>query len=116
MDIERETFDTAVALTTSAGTTPVISFQKCVAGTIHLPSTSTATLLTWHSGYTAPATSAAAESATVFVAAYDSAGAAVTQTVASGAGAYPIPVALAGCRFVKCVANAAGTVYFTWKT
>lgn len=116
MDIQHETWDTAVALTTSSTTTPTISFEKASAGTIHLPATNTAVTLTWYSGYTAPATSSTAEAATVFVAANDSSGAAVVQTIASGAGAYPIPVALAGCRFLRVTANVAGTAYFTWKT
>ena len=116
-DITRFTWDTAVALTTSSATTPTISYEKANSGTIHIPTGSTITTLTWYSGYTAPATSTAAESATVFVAAYDSAGtpAAVTQTV-SAAKSYPIPAALAGCRFLRVTGDAAGTVYFTWKT
>lgn len=117
MDIQRETFDTAVALTTSSATTPTISFQKAIAATIHIPSGSTIVTLTWYSGYTAPATSSAAEAATVFTAAYDSAAipVAVTQTVAAGR-SYPIPVALAGCRYLRCTGDAAGTVFITWKT
>ena len=117
MDIQRETFDTAVALTTDSATTPTISFQKAVAGTVHIPVGSTITLLTWYSGYTAPATSAAAEAATVFTAAFDSAATplAVTQVVAAGQ-SYPIPVALAGSRFLRIKGNAAGTVYITWKS
>ena len=116
MDIQRETFDTAVALTTDSSTTPTIGFQKAIAGTIHFPSSNTAVTLTWYSGYTAPATAGVAEAATVFVAAFDAAGVAVTQTIASGAGAYPIPVALAGCRFLRVTSNVAGTAYLTWKT
>lgn len=117
MDIQRETFDTAVVLTTSSSTTPTLGFQNCVAGTIHIPSGSLITTLTWYSGYTAPATPSAAESATVFTAAYDSAAtpAAVTQTVAADR-SYPIPVALAGCRFLRVTGNSAETVYITWKT
>lgn len=117
MDIQRETFDTAVVLTTSSTTTPTISFQKQIAGTIHIPDGSSITLLTWYSGYTAPATASAAEAATVFVAAYDSAAtpAAVTQTVAAGR-SYPIPVALAGSKYLRVTGDAAGTVYITWKT
>lgn len=117
MNISRETFDTAVALTADVATTPIISFEKMVAGTIHLPAGSPITLLTWHSGYTAPATAGVAEAATVFVAAYDSAAtpAAVTQTVAASR-SYPIPVAIAGSRFLRCVVNSAGTAYITWKS
>lgn len=115
MEIARETFDTAVVLTTSSSTTPTISFQRSVAGMVHIPSGSSITTLTWYSGYTAPATSAAAESATVFVAAQDSSGTAVTQTVAA-AKSYPIPIALAGSRYLRVTGDAAGTVYITWKT
>ena len=117
MDIQRECFDTSVALTASVSTTPVFGFAKCIAGTVHIPSGSSITLLTWYSGYTAPATASAAEAATVFTAAYDSAAipVAVTQTVAAGR-SYPIPVALAGCRLLRVTGDAAGTVNFTWKT
>lgn len=117
MDIQRETFDLTVALTADATTTPTIGFQKAVCGTIHIPSGSPITSLTWYSGYTAPATASEAEAATVFLPAYDSAAtpAAVTQTVAAGR-SYPIPVALAGSRFLRCVVNSAGTAYITWKT
>lgn len=117
MDLQRESWDTAVALMTSSSTTPTIPFQKAIAGTVHIPSGSSITTLTWYSGYTAPATSSAAESATVFVAAYDSAAtpAAVTQTVTANR-SYPIPAALAGSRYLRVTGDAAGTVYFTWKT
>lgn len=115
MDIQHETWDTAVALTNDAATTPTISYQSAVSGTVHIPTGSSITSLTWHSGYTAPATASAAEAATVFVPAQDSAGAAVVQTVAQTK-SYPIPVALLGSRYLRCVANAAGTVYITWKT
>lgn len=117
MDIQRETWDTAVVLTTNSATTPTISFQKAVAATIHIPAGSSITTLTWYSGYTAPATAGSAESTTVFVAAYDSAAtpAAVTQTVAADR-SYPVPVALAGSKYLRVTGNAAGTVYITWKT
>lgn len=117
MEINRESFDVKVTLTASATTTPAIPFQKAIAGTIHIPTGSSITSLTWHTGYTAPPVASTPEAATVFVAAYDSAAtpAAVTQTVAA-ARSYPIPTALAGARWLKCVANAGGDVYITWKT
>lgn len=107
MGIEREIRYQSVALTTSLGTTPIIDYNQCVSGMVHLPSTS-ATLLTWYASATSTGT---------FVACYDSAAspAAVTQVV-SGSKAYPIPLALAGAYFLKCVADVAVTVDITMKT
>lgn len=109
MDIGREMRTRLqVALTTSAGTTPELEFAGCVSGEIYIPTGATTTLLTWH---TAP------ERGGTYIAAYDSAAtpAAVTQTVAA-ARAYPIPVALAGCPFLKCIADVAVTVDLVMKT
>ena len=108
MEIERGIRERlSVALTTSLGTTPAIDYNQCVSGMIHLPSTS-AVLLTWYSSATQTGT---------FVAAYDSAAtpAAVTQVV-SGSKAYPIPLAIAGAHWLKCVADVAVTVDLVMKT
>lgn len=107
MDISRETRTISLALTNSANTTPVLDYQGCVSGEVHLPATA-AVLLTWYSCSTSNGT---------FVAAYDSAAspAAVTQTVVQSR-AYPIPIALAGCKYLKCVSDVAMTVDITLKT
>ena len=107
MEIERETRQYSPALTTTLATTPVIDYRGCVSGEIHIPATA-AVLLTWYSCGTYDGT---------FVAAYDSAAtpAAVTQTI-SGSKAYPFPIALAGCMFIKCVPDVAVTVALTIKT
>jgi hypothetical protein len=89
-----------LSLTTSLATTPVIGYENWAGGSIVIPNGSSITTLTWYGAPTADGT---------FVAAQDSTGAAVTQTVAA-AKAYPIPDALFGYAALKVVADAAGTV------
>ena len=109
MDIARETRERlAIAVTTSLSTTAEIEFSNCVSGEIYIPAGATVTTLTWHTSPTRGGT---------YLAAYDSAAtpAAVTQTVAASR-AYPIPVALAGCAFIKAVGDAAVSIGLLAKT
>jgi hypothetical protein len=94
-----------ISLTTAIGTTPNIPYGSYYYGTIHIPSGSNITTLTWHESDQNNGT---------YEAAYDSSASAVTQTVAAGR-AYPIPTALQGARALKCVVNSAGLVRLSLK-
>ena len=103
--IERHSTTESVALNTAVGTTGEINYINYCGGTIHVPSSSSITSLTWHSSN---------EPGGTFVASYDKDGAAVTQTVAAGR-SYPIPDALFGSRAIKAVADAAESVLVSLK-
>lgn len=97
--IERANVFGTYAVTSSSTTTTPIPYHGFASGEVLIPAGSTVTTLTWwasHDGVT-------------YYAAQDSAGSAVTQTVAASK-AYPIPVALLGARFLKCVTNASDTL------
>lgn len=96
----------SIDLTTALGTTPVIPYGSYTHGTIQVTGASI-TSLTWYTCDTETGT---------FIAAYSSAAtpAAIAQTV-SAAKSYPIPADLAGARWLKCVANAAGAVEISLK-
>jgi len=97
---QRRAISQSAALTTSAGTTEAISIGNYASGEIFIPTGSSITTLTYH---------VAPISGGTFIAAYDAAAAAVTQTVVA-ARAYPIPSALFGAAMIKIVVNAAGSV------
>lgn len=109
-----------LSLNTAIGTTPEIPFEAFSGGTIHIPTGSSITTLTW---YTAPfqtgrpqnAPGLSASQTQTFQPAKDSSGTAVTQTV-TAANSFPIPTALFGAGSLKCVVNAAGTVDICLKT
>lgn len=98
--IERRTRDIGLSLNTAAGTTENLAYGAYSAGTIHVPSGSTITSLTYY---------AYDHQAQAYSALYTTAGAAVTQTVAAGR-AYPIKDEAAGVRTLVLVADAAGSV------
>lgn len=109
----------SLSLTTALGTTPEIPYEEFSQGSIAIPTGSSITTLTWFGAVRQsdqPGTSAEQMPATqTFLAAQDSTGTPVTQTV-SAAKSYPIPVALAGFAALKCVVNAAGTVDLSLKS
>ena len=91
---------TGISLDTAIGTTEEIPFENANAGTIHIPTGSAITTLTYHA---APAPGG------TYLPLNDKAGAAVTQTVAATK-CYELPTAVAGCGALKIVVNAAGLV------
>lgn len=95
-----------VALTTSAATTPEIDVSHFASGTIAVPTGSSITSLTY---YTAP------DMGGTYLAAYDDAGNAITQTVAA-AKSYAMPAAIFGAAAIRIKANAAGNVTVALKT
>lgn len=117
--IEQQSTSESVSITTAVGTTGEIRYGSYQQGTIHVPTGSSLTTLTW---WTAPhqtdgAASHTRREAGTYVPAYDNAGtpAAVTQTVAQTR-TFPIPTELAGAAFIKAVGNAAGTIIVTKKS
>ena len=95
-----------VAANTAESTTAEIDYRGYAGGSFNVPSGSSITSVTWYakSGCLGD----------VHKPAQDSAGAAVTQTVAADKG-YPIPIALFGRAYIKPVVNASGTLYFDFK-
>lgn len=96
-----------VDVTDSIATCDEIPFGSYSGGFCIIPTTAGAsvTSLTWY---------VSDKSGGTFVAAYDEDGVAIAQTVAHSK-AYAIPSALFGARFVKILANAAGTLILTVK-
>lgn len=88
------------ALTDSAATTAAIEFGDYRAGMVFVPAGSAITSLTFH---------AAPKGGGTYLPLYTSAGAAVALTVAAGR-CYTLPADVAGCKALKMVANAAGSV------
>jgi len=82
-----------------------INYGAYASGMIYIPAGSNLTTLTWWACETIDGT---------YLRARDSAGAAVTQTVAASQ-AHPIPVALLGARFIKAVGGVTGTMGVTLK-
>lgn len=76
-----------------------------IVGMVFVPAASPLTSLTWHA---APARGG------TYLPAYDVDGLPIVQAVAAGR-AYPLPVDLAGCRALKAVGNADGTVHVSLK-
>lgn len=106
--IKREsTIHTGVAVDNSAlASSTEIDITSYSSGSVFVPSGSSLTTLTWY---------AAEKCGGTYHAAYDSAGSAVTQTVAADR-AYPIPAALFGASAIKAIGNAAGTVIVSLKS
>lgn len=99
----------SVSVTTSATTTPAISFSEFAGGTLYIPTGSSITSLTFHASPHVGGT---------FYPAYDdssmSSPAAIVLTVAANR-CYPIPSSLFGSGAFKMVSDAAGTVYLSMK-
>jgi len=93
--------------TTSLATTPEIPFEDYSGGTLHIPSTSSITQLTW---YTAPFQTGRPQNdvnlstklTQTFQPAKDSGGVAVVQTITAG-NSFQIPAALFGAGALKAV-------------
>jgi len=94
-----------VALVANIADSTAISAGDYEFGMVFIPNGSSITTLTWHTSTTLNGT---------YLAAHNASGA-ITQTVAADR-AYPIPVDLAGARFLKITGNAAGVVSVTLKT
>ncbi len=105
-ETERSTLEATYALTASAGTTPEIDISHHAWGCIFIPTGSGITSLTYHS---------APRYGGTYLAAYDAALAAITQTV-SAAKAYPVPAALFGAGAIRIVANTTGNVIVSLKS
>ena len=95
----------SVIVDTNIADSTAINYGDFETGMVYVPAGSSLTTLTWHACATIDGTYLAAE---------DSASAAVTQTVAVSQ-AHPIPAALSGCRFLKITGNADGVVGVTLK-
>ena len=94
-----------MAVDTNIADSAAINYGDFETGMVLVPSGASYVTLTWHTCGTEDGT---------YLPASDSAGVAVTQTVAASK-AYPIPVALKGARFLKITGNAAGVVGVTLK-
>lgn len=94
-----------VAVTASLATTAVIRWRDFFVGTIQVLEGSVATSLTWYSCATEDGT---------FLPAYDSSGAAITQTIAANR-SYQIPTTLVGAGYLKAVGNDVATIIATMK-
>lgn len=114
-NIHRQTDTISTTLQTD-DTSPILDFENYSGGMIFIPSGSSITALTW---FAAPQTLSDPKSPEqapgTRLAANDSTGVAVTQTVAA-AKCYQIPVALFGCPYVQCRANVSGAVFISLKT
>jgi len=88
-----------LSLTDTLSTTPNIDFRRWAGGTIHIPTGSSITSLTFH---------VALEDG-IFIPLFDTTPAAVVLTVAAS-GAYPVPDACFGNSEIKIVVNVSGVV------
>lgn len=104
-DMSRGITTVEVDLTTSLATTGVIPVGGLNLARVIVPTGSSVTSLTFYSAATEDG---------AYQPCNTTAGAAITQTVAA-AGDYELPAGLYGVRWVKAVANAAGTVHFLLK-
>ena len=102
----RQTAGGVKSLTTSATTTPEIDIEGFALGEVYVPAASPINTLTFH---------LAMQEGGTYLPAYDSAGAAVTLTVAAGR-AYPLPATIFGGMWMRIVANAAGDVSISVKS
>jgi hypothetical protein len=100
MQIERGGGSAQYTLTNNLNTTPQIDITNFSVGQIHIPAGSPITSLTFY---------AAPERDGTYLPLKTSTGAAVTQTVAQN-NAYDWPAPLAGCRFIKIVADNGATI------
>jgi len=103
IDVRETTYKSVALLTTSSS--PEIEISKYAWGVVAIPTGSTITTLTYF----------VASPAGTYYAAQDTAGAAVTQTVAADK-RYPIPSVLFGASRIQIRANSAGTVHITLKS
>ena len=96
-----------LSLDTATSTSSEVEYGPWICGSVLIPTAAGASItsLTWY---------ACEQSGGTYLAAYDDAGVAVTQTV-SHSKVYPIPVALAGCSWIMPVVNAAGIVQVNLK-
>ena len=90
---------------TAATTTARMDITGLTIGSFRVPNGSSITSVTWY---------AAASSTDTAVALKDEDGVAVTQTVAADE-AHAVPSAVAGCKYVLPVTDAAGTLHFHWE-
>ena len=111
MQISKDLASYTIAVGTTEATSDEIPYEEWSSGEVFIPTGSTITSLTWYAAYRQrnQPSGTVPSPAPTYLPAQDSAGAAVTQTVAATK-CYPIPVALAGCAAIKCVGNAAGTI------
>ena len=93
-------------LTTSASTSPELDISNYSSGEIFIPAASSITTLTYHVSSATGGT---------YYPAYDSAGSAVTQTVAASRG-YAMPSSVFGAPAIRIVVNANGAVAITLKS
>jgi hypothetical protein len=96
-----------VTVDTTAAASEEINFSGYAGGVVFIPTTAGAsiTTLTWY---------AAEKSGGTYLPLSDEDGVAVAQTV-SHTKVYALPSALYGCRFLKAVGNAAGTIIISVK-
>lgn len=95
-----------VAVATAVANSQTIGYVEFQSGSVHVPSGSALTTLTYHTSLKPDGP---------YIAAFNDSNAAVTRTVAAGR-SYPIPDVLRGARFIRITGNAAGSVGLTLKT
>ena len=103
---ERKSRTLSVDMDTVLADAQVIPFGHASGGEVRIPAGSSITSITWYSCDTTEGT---------FLACYDAANAAVTQTVAASR-AHSLPADLVGRSFLKGVTNADGTVDIVTRT
>ncbi len=94
------------ALTTSEASTPKIEIGEFSSGVVFIPAGETVVTLTFY---------AAPNSGGTHLPMYDSAGVAITLTVANTR-CYPLPASIFGAANIKIVANVACTAHFSFKS
>ena len=94
-----------LAVSDSVAGSGTIRYDNAQSGMVYVPAGSSLTSLTWHASLFEEGP---------YIAADDSAGAALVQTVAAGQ-AHPIPAALQGAMFLRITGNVAGEVGYTLK-
>jgi len=100
----------SISITTSVATTPIIDKSGFPWGRIYIPAGSSITTLTFYDQPHSTATDGkTAKSTDAYFTAKDSAGAAVTLTVAAGE-SYPMPEAVATSPNLRITGNAAGSI------
>lgn len=100
MSAERQCYDQAnITVSDTLGTSTKIRYDSLAGGLLIVPANGFTTL-TWWVSYSVDGGDS------TFVALFDRAGAAVTQAVGVGAGAYPIPDQCYGAGFLKVTRGA----------
>lgn len=94
-----------VTVDTTAAASEEINYGGYSGGMVFIPAGSSVTTLTWW---------AAEKPGGTYLAAQDRDSDAITQTVAASE-SHPIPIDLYGCRAIKAVTNAAGTMAVSLK-